>query len=536
MRLLHTTTITLCSFDDDDSVPPYAILSHTWGDAEILFHDLIKNAASELSESDGYEKIRSCCALAAAGGYEYVWIDTCCIDKTSSAELSEAINSMYRWYHEAQVCYAYLSDFCIDYRALWRPDVEVEFGKSRWFTRGWTLQELLAPEIIEFHDKDWRYFGSKSTLKAQISLVTGIQQGHMTDMSRASVAQKMSWASERKTRRVEDMAYSLMGIFDVNMPLIYGEGKKAFMRLQQEIVRITDDESIFAWTDGDLIESGIFAQSPEAFAESRDVVQITDDDPLYVHRAPYTLTNRGLAIEIFANKGDDKGGRTFVPLNCERYSGSAFPQLAIELEYISRNNYTRTSPEQLFPAMKPNFIPVMRPNQMDIASLVYVRPVYMRKPPGEWKPVDIYLSSPVIRGLTILDTFDCLPEYYYRGLNETPVRIRLSKDLSIAALLLKGDGQLFGILFHAVGYVLSISLTLFSSAQDFLQEMDKHKYGPKYPLPSHVRLADPVTQQLQDGCWVSMNLAGGGRERTPGRSREREYRVKLVAPERQHRA
>ena len=112
MRLLHTTTITLSSFDDDESIPPYAILSHTWGDGEISLHDMSKKVDSGLEQSEGYLKIRSCCALAEREGHEYVWIDTCCIDKTSSAELSEAINSMYRWYEKAQICYAYLADVC----------------------------------------------------------------------------------------------------------------------------------------------------------------------------------------------------------------------------------------------------------------------------------------------------------------------------------------------------------------------------------------------------------------------------------------
>lgn len=161
MRLLHITTITICSFDDDDFIPPYAILSHTWGDAEISFHDLIEDAASELSKSNEYKKIRSCCALAAAGGHEYVWINTCCIDKTSSVELSEAINSMYRWHHEVQVCYAYFFDFheCnVDlwnpWKSNWSPNERSAFGESRWFTRGWTLQEFLAAENIHFYDED----------------------------------------------------------------------------------------------------------------------------------------------------------------------------------------------------------------------------------------------------------------------------------------------------------------------------------------------------------------------------------------------
>ena len=239
MRLLHTTTIKLSSFDDDDSIPPYAILSHTWGSAEISFHDLLNYTKSKLKKSEGYRKIRSCCALAAAEGDHYIWIDTCCIDKTSSAELTEAINFMYRWYQEAQICYAYLADVRIGPYGF--EDATVAFWDSRWFTRGWTLQELLAPKDVLFYDQNWRQFGSKSSLLAHISIATGIQHNHIHNFKEASVAQKMCWASGRKTRRVEDMAYSLMGIFDVNMPLLYGEGKKAFMRLQHEIVKISND-------------------------------------------------------------------------------------------------------------------------------------------------------------------------------------------------------------------------------------------------------------------------------------------------------
>lgn len=265
-----------------------------------------------------------------------------------------------------------------------------------------------------------------------------------------------------------------MGIFGVNMPLLYGEGMKAFTRLRQEIVRMTDDESIFASKDGELAENA---------------------------------------------KGNDECGRIFVPLNCGRPSGSAFQQLAVELEHRSRNNYARTSPEQFFPTKWPN--------QMDIASWVYVRPVNICKPSGEWISVDMYLSFPVIPGFSILITYDCLPENHCRGLNEICVRIRFKKDLSVAALLLKGDGQLFGMLFHAAECVLSISLILFSTVQNCAQEMNKYKYSLRYPLPSHVPLAYPVIQQSQDGCWVSVDLKRGGRM-----PRKRCYFVNLVVPER----
>ena len=260
MHLLNTSALKLHEFYDDE-IPEYAILSHTWGEEEVSFHDLQNKKPEQLDGSKGYMKIKGCCAIATLDMYNYVWIDTCCIDKTSSAELSEAINSMYRWYYNARICYVYLTDVWIGQEREYISRSVPEFRESRWFTRGWTLQELLAPRVMEFLDKDWRFLGDKDSLKDHISSITVIGQHYILDIKEASAAQKMSWASGRKTTRLEDMAYSLMGIFEVNMPLLYGEGTNAFTRLQHEIVKVSDDESIFAWED-DLLESGMFARSP----------------------------------------------------------------------------------------------------------------------------------------------------------------------------------------------------------------------------------------------------------------------------------
>ena len=161
MRLLHTSTVVLHEFFG--SVPKYAILSHTWQEGEVSLQGLQKGGA-ELEALQGYHKIRACCALAAREGWQYVWIDTCCIDKTSSAELSEAINSMFRWYQDAEVCYAYLADVRIDSQVMLGPSMETQFCNSRWFTRGWTLQEFLSPKNLTFYDTDWREYGTKSSL------------------------------------------------------------------------------------------------------------------------------------------------------------------------------------------------------------------------------------------------------------------------------------------------------------------------------------------------------------------------------------
>ncbi|KAH8758214.1 heterokaryon incompatibility protein-domain-containing protein [Hyaloscypha finlandica] len=222
------------------NVPNFAILSHTWGEEEVTLQDIKTKEATKLL---GYEKVTKACSVAAADGFDYIWIDTCCIDKTSSAELSEALNSMYRWYQEAEECYAYLVD--VPHNSVNRVTGATgpEFRESRWFTRGWTLQELIAPSSVIFLDSEWQDMGTKSKLQCAISEITGIPGSFLLgdDLRHASIAQRMSWASKRETTRIEDLAYSLMGLFGIYMPMLYGEGERAFIRLQEEIMRVSDD-------------------------------------------------------------------------------------------------------------------------------------------------------------------------------------------------------------------------------------------------------------------------------------------------------
>jgi hypothetical protein len=279
MRLLNSTTLKLHEFIGSQ-IPPYAILSHTWGEEEVSFQEL---SAGTSAEKKGFEKIKRCCEIAAGDGFEYAWVDTCCIDKTSSAELSEAINSMFRWYKKAEVCYAFLSDVTSD------EDPELldsAFRKSRWFRRGWTLQELIAPMHVLFLSRDWKEIGTKWNLQTLLSKITSIQTKALVGtepLSSFSVAQKMSWVSKRETTRDEDIAYCMIGIVDINMPMLYGEGKKAFTRLQEQILANFDDDSIFAWwTPQENLTpslglsnnaSGLLANSPKLFARSGNVVR-----------------------------------------------------------------------------------------------------------------------------------------------------------------------------------------------------------------------------------------------------------------------
>ncbi|CAF9911685.1 hypothetical protein IMSHALPRED_010546 [Imshaugia aleurites] len=290
MRLVNTSTLQLHEFVGSD-IPRYAILSHTWEEGEFLFPNMANLEALHLP---GFAKVSKFCERARSESLEFAWMDTCCIDKSSSAELSEAINSMYEWYRRASVCYVYLSDVSVlaqndDEKA----DGEKRFQDCRWFTRGWTLQELLAPQYVKFFDKDWIYFGSRRSLVPDLVSTTGIDATHLERPHWASIATRMSWASSRKTTRVEDIAYCLLGLFEVNMPLLYGEGEKAFQRLQHEILKASDDESIFAWRNESLVHSGMLALSPADFSDSGDVGPNTIS-----RQSPSAMTNRGLKIVV----------------------------------------------------------------------------------------------------------------------------------------------------------------------------------------------------------------------------------------------
>ncbi|KIM66753.1 hypothetical protein SCLCIDRAFT_62188, partial [Scleroderma citrinum Foug A] len=220
----------------------------------------------------GYRKILDSCEQARKDGYRWLWVDTCCIDKRSSAELSEAINSMYRWYENAKVCYAYLHDvpgpsFPTASDDERYPDFS---GWPEWFSRGWTLQELIAPSNVQFFNINWQSIGDKRMLALTLRNITGIPEDILTHGlhgNRLCVAQIMSWAARRKTTRVEDRAYSLMGLLEVNMPMLYGEGKKAFHRLQLEIIRASNDQSIFAWdcSADDRQPGSVLADDPSCF-------------------------------------------------------------------------------------------------------------------------------------------------------------------------------------------------------------------------------------------------------------------------------
>ena len=289
MRLLHTKDLTFKEFYETD-LPDYVILSHRWGESEVNWRDMIKKRAKK---GPGLTKVMNCCKLASSEGYEWVWIDTCCIDKKSSAEVSEAVNAMYRWYQKADKCYAYLFDV--------KASQLETFRQSSWFTRGWTLQELIAPIEVLFYDTEWLRIGSKTTLATEVTAATGIDEGVLRNPTQfgkpgACIATKMYWASARQTSVPEDMAYCLLGLFDINMPLLYGEGiEKAFLRLQKEILSTTTDETIFAWTSRTWV-LGLLARKPRDFSASDHISKLNWQQRLL--RAPWAMTNIGFHFTL----------------------------------------------------------------------------------------------------------------------------------------------------------------------------------------------------------------------------------------------
>lgn len=344
MRLINVETRKMEEFFGTHK-PDYLILSHTWGEEEISFQDYMSllnydeevaagivdelpprqrdriiGKADALRQRSGYHKVSSfinraremCVNYFRLKAWEipgrlYVWVDTCCINKESSVELSEAINSMFSWYRDAYLCIAILSDVTgVD------PDPHGEFGNSRWFTRGWTLQELLAPTDVVFYNGNYELIGCRGKLSHTIAAVTSIHNSYMTgflrekrELREATVAEKMSWAARRETTRIEDQAYCLLGIFDVNMPHLYGEGPKAFVRLQQEIIKASEDRTIFAWGYkrgiSNWVELAVFASSTSDFAHGGSLTEahgILSALNLQHTNGPFEMTNLGLRITL----------------------------------------------------------------------------------------------------------------------------------------------------------------------------------------------------------------------------------------------
>lgn len=380
MWLINTDTLRLEHVLSPDG-HPYAILSHTWEDDEVTFQDMADPDTALCQSKKGFSKIKHTCLRASLRGLRYAWVDTCCINKESSAELTEAINSMFAWYKKADICFAYLSDF---------PAHKPEFpdpllGACRWWTRGWTLQELLAPTNLYFFDCEWNNHGGKRIRSLEIFEITGIDMAVLENsalMNSMPVARKMSWVARRQTTREEDMAYCLLGIFDVNMSLIYGEGRKAFMRLQEKILDKTNDMTLFAWTAQDQSEPGytgmaderwwgyrgVLARSPVEFKHCNEV---TRDNYIDLNRE-FSLTNAGLRIRTYLARGPADDYILYVG-SCQRLDGSGKPgtqRIGIHLDKTP-TGFCRRLPGRLYFSHYHSANPLTR--RSATPSTIYIR-------------------------------------------------------------------------------------------------------------------------------------------------------------------
>ena len=293
--------------------------NHCRGEDEIVYQDMPEfdqhRASTSSKKASSAAKVQGACQAVRrwserskgdAGQREtnHLWLDNVCIDKRDPFELSASINSMYKWYRQAAMCFAYLSDFQ-------RDDPSSEIAQSKWFTRGWTLQELVAPKNVMFFDRDWQYLGDRESLQPILTSRTNISRHfllHSDDIRRASISQRMSWFSGRQTTVPEDIAYCLLGLFDVSMPLLYGEGaERAFRRLQEEIMRYSDDHSLFAWkiptTKGSPSPSpcGLLAGSPLYFQDTGGYEHMASENT----DQPFQMTNKGIYIQLYIQERKD---------------------------------------------------------------------------------------------------------------------------------------------------------------------------------------------------------------------------------------
>lgn len=393
MRLINCKSLdSLCleSFEPCNVPKRYAILSHTWereaesgSTLEVLFHafqDSSRRMNDTGTDATGWRKIEGACREAKAfdKSIDYVWVDSCCINKEDAAELQESINSMFKWYAQSTVCLAYLSDAKSD-----RLD-----PTSKWFTRGWTLQELVASPKVRFYNHDWQFLGDKFKLSDELAEITGIdtqllkasdEQSITRRLYQVPVCQKMSWASKRQTTKVEDIAYCLLGIFDINMPLLYGEREAAFQRLQEAIANKYNDLTILAWKSEDtrpeshsakhvmyysrtsgLVGSmkkpgsrecyhGIFACSPREFEHSGSIASCFDHAPVF--NSEYSIMHKGFRMFGILRKGYPYGSY-MMPLMCSASTttrgrrgrpGVTGESLGIFLKWVGGATYVRAS-------------------------------------------------------------------------------------------------------------------------------------------------------------------------------------------------
>ncbi|KAH7308433.1 heterokaryon incompatibility protein-domain-containing protein [Stachybotrys elegans] len=361
MRLFKTKNYQLVEAKDiPDPFPEYAILSHTWisPKEEVTYQDMKTRRGdidNDIFKQKGWAKVQRYCDRAAKDGWEWAWMDTCCIDKTSPADTQEAINAMFRWYQNAGICYVYLDDVDVsrahmhsgsdaysldhldpdevpgkdnvaDPNSFLHKALNPFFVKSKWFSRGWTLQELLAPHYLVFVDREWRRIGTRESWATEIKEASRIDAKYLMgfspmDFKACSTATRLSWASRRETTLEEDETYSLLGLFGISLPLIYGEGRwRAFNRLQRELINQYNDDSLFAWkssyryphfqSEDENTGWGILAPSIREFWDSSNVKAFS------FYGSSFSMTNRGLELNAKSWRRTNNPSVCYICLSC----------------------------------------------------------------------------------------------------------------------------------------------------------------------------------------------------------------------------
>lgn len=415
---------------------------------------------------------------------------------------------MFEWYRQAEVCYAYLSD--VDSKKTLHNAIEQDFKKSVWFRRGWTLQELLAPQWVEFYDVGWQEIGTKSSLAPLIKSITGIS--HLFNYADASIAQKMCWASLRQTTRIEDQAYCLLGIFGVHMPPLYGEGTNAFHRLQMEIISQSDDESIFAWEGRSNVTAGLLATSTRQFQFSGDIIRADFDS----HRPPYSMTNQGLRLELLLAAMpnslqkrltffNESVLRSFVaPLNCAWSAGSAdMTSSFVGLPLCGEFGVFEIAPDgsrkwcrqgKLIAFKKGHTV-----RRTIFAQTLKAAPVFSRP-----QCVVVKLSTPWDPPFTIRQRLDPLSDASWSAdRSEGEVLKSFYKSNEVAALIYQDDTSVFAVVLGSSAFVFWVDIIV---NEESLRRLEKY---PQTALAALVKPdssqggGDRVLRKLPDGRVVS---------------------------------
>ncbi|KAI0145226.1 hypothetical protein GGR57DRAFT_307176 [Xylariaceae sp. FL1272] len=388
MRLINTSTFHICTDSHSLFVDRgYAILSHRWTGAEIEYQDFPRHIAELRSNRDStlpllpieLNKIRDACRIARRKNIQWMWIDTCCIDKSNAVEYNESINSMFRWYACARICITYLSDVKLDTNNqgvdVFRSSEHKNYpAPSVWFSRGWTLQELLAPVAMEFYDTNWELLGTRKNLAPALEEITRIKRDYFTgisDFQKASIAAKMSWMAGRVTAKPEDIAYSMLGLLGINMVPSYGEGaERAFLRLQYALLSASTDETLFAWkmpAEG----PGKPAQRPKVYGEYQ------------LARGEWGLL--AASPEWFRDSGKiaNRGPRGLIVRR--QFGGFAVVQQGIMVPY-SQSSHIEQRNARHFVLSLPVFCTIVGIIPLLIYTKYFSRKPVMRFPLNAWEP------------------------------------------------------------------------------------------------------------------------------------------------------